>query len=91
MVPSWWYGALFALLLLQLFAVYAGARRARRSTVGDRDADGAVDETEGVVSCPTCGAENDLGYRFCRRCVDELPGSSPYRVSNGAPRSRGMF
>lgn len=25
-----------------------------------------------VTLCPSCGAKNESGYRFCRRCVESL-------------------
>lgn len=48
-----------------------------------------VDDRAGTVRCPSCRAENDLGYRFCRECLGELPGaidrskapSSPFRTA----------
>ncbi|MFB6303454.1 MAG: zinc ribbon domain-containing protein [Haloferacaceae archaeon] len=44
---------------------------------------GPVDPDAGVVRCPDCGTANDLGYRFCRACVAELPGA----VRAGRPAS----
>ncbi len=29
-----------------------------------------------VVDCPTCGVENERGYRYCRNCVSTLPGAA---------------
>ncbi len=44
--------------------------------------------TADVVRCPECETENERGYRFCRRCLSELPmsmrfaddGSSTFRT-----------
>lgn len=92
MAVAWLYGVLIALIAVQLFAAYASVRTHRTdgTALGD-ETDAVVDESAEVVSCPSCGAENDLGYRFCRQCVGELPVSSPYPTKSGAPRGRGMF
>lgn len=37
------------------------------------DLDGAG---QSAVVCPTCGAQNDPSFQFCRRCVSQLSGSS---------------
>lgn len=42
--------------------------------------------TDDTVSCPTCGAPNDPGYRFCRRCVADLSGRQPTNGSFAAGR-----
>ncbi|WP_339103116.1 zinc ribbon domain-containing protein [Haloterrigena salinisoli] len=60
----------------------AGAAAEREATV-DRDA--------GTVVCPDCGAENDLGYRYCSDCVGELPGSAVGTASSAAPSRRSIF
>ncbi|WP_232686615.1 DUF7577 domain-containing protein [Halobacterium zhouii] len=26
----------------------------------------------GVTTCPSCGADNETGYRFCRECAETL-------------------
>jgi hypothetical protein len=44
-------------------------------------------DPSGSVRCPDCGATNEAGYRYCRNCVAELPGSSPYTPSTGPGRS----
>ena len=55
---------------------------AERTATVDRDAEAAV--------CPDCGAENDLSYRFCRNCVEELPSSAVETASSAAPSRRGI-
>lgn len=41
------------------------------------------------VRCRDCGAENEAGYRFCRTCVTELPGSTGLQPQPS--RSSGRF
>lgn len=47
-----------------------------------------VDTGAGVFECPSCRAENDLGSRFCRSCVEELPGAVPFEGTGGSPVER---
>lgn len=48
----------------------------------------AVDPDAGVVLCHECGTENELGYRFCRSCVAELPGAVAVGRSGATPFGR---
>ncbi len=70
-------------LVAALLSVTLGWVAARRTA--QRGADRSGDD-RGSVTCPTCGAENDPGYRYCRGCVSELPGRSP-RERHGPPTS----
>lgn len=27
-----------------------------------------------TIECPSCGTDNEAGYRYCRSCLGELPG-----------------
>jgi predicted amidophosphoribosyltransferase len=46
-----------------------------------------VDRDDDRIACPTCGAPNDPSYRFCRRCISDLSGSSAANAAaNGADR-----
>lgn len=58
--------------------------RARR-TLGPRSPDAAATSAGDAVACPACGAENDTEYRFCRACVEELPGGSTAPLGTSAP------
>ncbi|WP_455429328.1 DUF7577 domain-containing protein [Haloterrigena salifodinae] len=51
-----------------------------RAATVDRDAE--------TVVCLDCGAENDLGDRFCLNCVEALPGSAVRITSSAAPSRR---
>lgn len=75
----WLLGAVLALAALQVAAVLY-ARRARRG--GDERT------ASGDVECPGCGAVNGTDYRYCRRCVSELPGGTRLRPGSDPPRSR---
>lgn len=35
------------------------------------------------VTCGECGTANEVGYRYCRQCVSELPGT----ISAGRPET----
>lgn len=45
--------------------------------------------SDGFVRCRDCGAENEAGYRFCRACITELPGSPGLQPQPS--RSSGRF
>jgi len=83
----WLSGALLAITAVHLLTVLYVVRLRRTAGV-ERDrptADGPV------VECPSCGAENGTEYRFCRRCVAELPGGFAGGGSTETPRSRRML
>ena len=87
MEAAWLYVALFALVAVQLVVIYLNLAAQRDRNAGDD----AVDASADAVTCPDCGTENEREYRFCRRCVGELPGSAPLPSGGGAPRGRRMF
>jgi hypothetical protein len=43
----------------------------------DTESGGHAGPTE-TVECPSCGTENEADYRYCRRCVTELPGHAGF-------------
>ncbi|MEF8853771.1 MAG: hypothetical protein V5A44_11340 [Haloarculaceae archaeon] len=55
--------------LLVLAAAYWYGRKALKNRAERRRVRTAGDH----VVCPTCGAENETGYRYCRECVETLP------------------
>jgi hypothetical protein len=83
---QWQSGVLIGWIAINALLAYRAyhLRKRRVATVSDStddgglvDADdgGLVDADDGTVECPDCGAANELGYRFCRSCVSELPGT----------------
>ncbi len=74
---QWQLGLLIGLFAVHLLAVGFAYRHGKRGSRGAVPASGSerdlVDPAEGVVECPACAAENELGYRYCRSCVTELP------------------
>ncbi len=90
MIQQWHLGLLAGLIALQVALAYGTYRGYRRRVSGESDAGIGqyVDAGEGVVRCPRCGTDNDLGYRFCRSCVGELPGAIGFRRAADGPTSR---
>lgn len=80
-----------AVFAVSLYRILSGERR-RDATPGDpidRFRSAAPDDTprtkpepdpedadQSTVVCPTCGAQNDPSFQFCRRCVSQLSGPS---------------
>ena len=91
MEPSsavYWFLPLFVLQLALFYAFY------RMSSLTDGGADrseSAVDRESGTVTCPDCGAENELGYTYCHGCIEELPNASSRSLSSATPRRRGIL
>lgn len=92
-----WLVALAALLFgLHAAAVVYLYRKATNATnptdlLESYQEDVSVDESTGhdddLIACPTCGTPNDPSYRFCRRCISDLSGSSAVNTGpNGADR-----
>lgn len=66
-IPEWLAGYLIVLLVLQAALVWYYFRGATES---------AADRMRGGrVVCLRCEAINDVEYRFCRSCIEELPAS----------------
>ncbi|MFB6281562.1 MAG: hypothetical protein ABEH40_06050 [Haloferacaceae archaeon] len=53
-------------------------------------ADGRDAAGDGRVECPSCRTTNGAEYRFCRECLDELPGRSGVGAAGSGPRRRPM-
>lgn len=89
------YGSVL-LGLVYLFLVFVLSRRRSSSFGGDATPAGSetedgVDRDPDRITCPNCGAENERGYRYCARCVDELPGAAPRQPSSAAPGRRELL
>ncbi len=57
---------------------------------GDADPE-VTAHSQDVVVCEHCETENEVGYRFCAGCVEELPGGITMRRSGGPASGRGLF
>lgn len=47
--------------------------------------------SDGVVTCRTCGAENDASYRYCGECASRLPRVTPREGDPSWPTGRGSL
>lgn len=84
----WIYGSILALIALQVLTLAVAYWRGE----GPFDSSESIDpETveDGAVRCNYCGVENAVEYRFCRRCVTELPGAFHPGRSPAPPLGRG--
>lgn len=84
-----------ALLVVGLGSGFGGGRDSRDETAAERDdegrdGDGAGDRDRDRVRCPNCRTANEADYRFCRECLDELPGSGSVGAGGSDPRRRPM-
>lgn len=93
----WLHAALLALGLLHVLGVASWHAARGEARADGEDGDAAVTAAGGDsgtaagaerVTCPQCGASNEQGYRFCRRCVGEIPGSDD-RAGGTVPARRG--
>lgn len=87
---SWVVAAMLALVGLQVLTLVAAYWRGEGPfSPAETGADIPEPTSDGALRCPDCGAENDIEYRFCRRCVSELPGSFQRGGSPVRPLGRG--
>lgn len=88
MVISPVYGLVILAVLIHAVISYRAYRLGREAAEGslaanrDAETDGA-DHESGVVDCPDCDTANEVGYRYCRSCVAELPGAMEFDRSIG--------
>ncbi|GAA0664621.1 hypothetical protein ACFQDG_16845 [Natronoarchaeum mannanilyticum] len=87
-LPLWAYGYAAAFALVHGAVLYY-LYRSTASTPSDDAADTESEAT--TVVCEHCGTENDLEYRFCRNCVQELSGPSGSDAGDGKPASPGIL
>ncbi|MFB6310007.1 MAG: zinc ribbon domain-containing protein [Salinirussus sp.] len=82
----WMIGLVLVTVLLNLLALRAAYRLGSVAMGGSAlDEDSTTADADGTVACPECGVENELGYRYCRACVNELPGALAVEQSDGTP------
>jgi ribosomal protein L40E len=63
-----------------------GSAVAERARTTDPEQSRRAADGEVTVECRKCGTENEPGYRYCRECIAELPGSVAFeRSGSGAP------
>lgn len=90
LTEQWQLGLLVVAFCLHVLAVGLAYRRRDRTSepaasTPERD---LVDREAGVIECPTCETVNDLGYRYCRSCVSELPGAVASDSAGNTPLGR---
>lgn len=79
MATDQWQLLLAAMIVVHALLVYHVYLLQKKTTAvssatTDTDID-SVDAADVTVTCPDCGTENEAGYRYCRSCVAELPGT----------------
>jgi hypothetical protein len=89
---QWQLGLLIGAFVIHVLAVGMVYRYRNQSSQAARSAsrpdDDLIDHEEGTLACPECAAENELGYRYCRSCVAELPGSMAFDGAGNTPLGR---
>lgn len=90
MMPEpWLYGAMLAVSILNMGVFLYARYQAERSRPADPTELRCASHGT-TVSCPDCGTANEQGYRFCRRCIAELPGAVPPTGPSRLPTGRGI-
>jgi len=62
--------------------------RNRTTSADGRESDPAPDGSRAVVECPDCRVANEVGYRYCRACVAELPNGMEFADTDSPPFGR---
>ncbi|MFB6227169.1 MAG: zinc ribbon domain-containing protein [Halobacteriales archaeon] len=89
---QWQFSLLAGVLVIHLLAIglmyrYRNDTSRTGGSASDSEHD-LIDREAGVLECPNCAAENELGYRYCRCCVSELPGSVAFDGAGNTPLGR---
>lgn len=87
MTPAWLTGALVAVTFVHVVLLVLVVVRAR-GLGGAQQVDPSVYHHEEGLECAGCGTLNDAEYRFCRRCVCQLPGQTGFGGSGARPEGR---
>jgi hypothetical protein len=87
LTEQWQLGLLAGAFVFHLLVIGLAYRRRDPSPASTPERD-LVDREAGVIECPTCAVENDLGYTYCRSCVSELPGSMGFDGAGDSPLGR---
>jgi hypothetical protein len=89
-------GLALAAVAVNALSAYLAYRLARAVGSGDAErapADGrgrssGEQEDDVTVECLECSTENEPGYRYCRECVAELPGSIGFERTGSGTADR---
>lgn len=87
-IPTLMGVMLAALLVNVALVIYARRKRPSAATAGRIP--GHATSTDAAIQCPSCGAENRAGYRYCRQCITELPGGAKYTPHVASSFGRGI-
>lgn len=91
MTGGWIFGAIIGLLLVHLVALRYAYENSKQAVGAPIQSDPDEYVTDEGVECPYCGEVNEMGYRYCRRCVTELPVSTSFVDTSMLPRQRQVF
>lgn len=91
MPGEWIYAAIIGLVVIHLVALRYAYRQGRDARDATAESDPDEFMTDHGVECPQCNALNDSGYRYCRRCVSELPSSMSFFDSRVSSQRRQTF
>ncbi len=83
MSEHWVYAAIGLLLVLHVVVLVRAYRKA-----GEGSRQREEYRTPHGIECPNCGSANGEEYRYCRRCVTELPGQLSLLDQQTQPQER---